>query len=422
MKERPWKGYTLRMFRILAALLLALAVSPVGAESPPSGAPPDAAGGLAWKLLSEAEFPDFQEALGSRVDLVKAARKTLAYLEGAPPRTFDIAGRRYASGMLVHSLAEVIRLSTEAATQEEFADGIRRGFDVFQSAGSDGAGKVVFSSYYQPVLSASRKRTQTHAVPLYRRPPDMLEVDLAAFGRGDGEDFLIARVDKQRRVLPYFTRADIDIKKALAGKGLEVAWLRSKFDALDLHIQGSGILRFSDGKEVLAKYAGTNARPFSSVGLLLVRAGLFSRDELTRGKLREYLHEHPEAEDWILASNPRYTFFELLPLPADGEPFGTIEQSLVPARSIAFDPAVAPLGALVYFTTTSPQADREGRLLGLFPNARFAVAMDTGGAIKGPGRVDIYAGHGPQADTTARNQWAEGKLYLLIKKVPPRER
>ena len=97
-------------------------------------------------------------------------------------------------------------------------------------------------------------------------------------------------------------------------------------------------------------------------------------------------------------------------------------ESLVPARSIAIDPAVIPLGALAWFSTVSPQADKDGRLLGQFANSRFALGMDTGGAIKGPGRVDIYAGHGKQATTTARNQWNEGKLYIMVKKVPQRER
>jgi membrane-bound lytic murein transglycosylase A len=251
----------------------------------------------------------------------------------------------------------------------------------------------------------------------------MVEVDLAAFDKKyAAADPLIGRVGKDKRVEPYFTRGDIDIRKSLAGKKLEIAWLKDKFEALDLHVQGSGILKFPDGKEVLAKYAGTNAHPYNSVGLLLVRANIFAQGDLTREKLRDYLHAHPEAEDWILASNPRYTFFDLAPLPADGEPFGTIQQSLVGARSIAIDPAVIPLGALAYFTTTSPQADKDGRLLGNFPNSRFALCMDTGGAIKGPGRVDIYAGHGKQADATAKSQWADGKLYILLKKLPPRER
>jgi membrane-bound lytic murein transglycosylase A len=191
---------------------------------------------------------------------------------------------------------------------------------------------------------------------------------------------------------------------------------------MDLHIQGSGILKLPNGKEILAKYAATNGRAYNSVGLTLVKAGIFSRDEISFPKMRDYLHANPDAESWILSQNPRFVFFELAPLPADGEPFGATEQSLVPARSIAIDPAYIPLGVLTYFTTVSPQADKKGRVLGMFPTSRLAFALDTGGAIKSPGRVDIYAGHGAQAQATARGQWADGKLFILIKKLPPRER
>ncbi len=416
------KSYTAVVKSLFLALFLVAAAAPARAESVAVSTSP--VHGPALRLVPADQLPDFHETFQSKAGLLKAARKTLAYLkEGNPPKYFKVADREYAPGILVDSLEELVRIAKTATTQDEFAQAIKDNFDVFQSAGSDDNGRVVFSSYYQPVLPASRKKTPKYNVPLYKRPPDMVEVDLAAFGKRNGDDSaLIGRVDRQKRVVPYFTRADIDIKRTLRGKGLEVAWLKNKFDALDLHVQGSGILKYPDGTERLAKYAGTNNQPYNSVGLLLVKANIFSRDEITRDKVRDYLHQHPEAEDWILAQNPRYTFFDIAPLPADGEPFGSVQQSLVPARSIAIDPAVIPLGAIAYFTTTSPQADKEGRLLGQFPNSRFALCMDTGGAIKGPGRVDIYAGHGPQAEVTARNQWAEGKLYILIKKLPPRER
>lgn len=376
----------------------------------------------ALRLLTEKELPDFVETFPSRGGLIKAAKKTLEYFKTTQslPKTFRLADREYAPGMLAASLDELIKISSRAKTAEEFAEQIKANFDVFQSVGLDGQGKVVFSSYYQPMLPASHKKTPVYHVPLYKRPEDMVFVDAESFGRK--EDVLVGRVDKNKRVVPYFTRSDIDIKKRLAGRGLEIAWLKDKFDVLDLHIQGSGILRFPDGKELLAKYAATNGRTYNSVGLTLVKANIIPKEEITRDKLRDYLHEHPEAEDWLLAQNPRYTFFELAPLPADGEPFGSVQQSLTPSRSIAIDPSVAPLGTIAFFTTPAPQADKEGRLLGIFPSSRFAVAMDTGGAIKGPGRVDIYVGHGKQAETTARNQWHEGKLYFLVKKVPPRER
>lgn len=404
----------------MISALLALLLSSAAAQ-PSTGTV--AAPGPALRLAAEEEYPRFEESFKSKAGLIKAARKAVKYLEGLPPtRTIKVAGRDYGPAQLIDTAKTISELAQKAKTADEFDALVREGFDVFQSAGLDGAGRVVFSSYYQPVLRASAKKTAAYPYPLYCRPKDMVEVDLAAFGKANGDASWLGRVTKEGKVVPYYTREDIDRRKALAGKGLEIAWIKDRFDALDLHIQGSAILKYPDGKEKLAKYAATNGKAYNSVGLTLVKAGVFARDEITHDKLREYLRKNPDAESWILAANPRYVFFELAPLPEDGEPFGATEQSLVPARAIAVDPAFMPLGGLYFFTTTSPQADKDGRLLGMSENARFAFGLDTGGAIKSPGRVDIYAGHGPQAAATARGQWADGKLYLLVKKLPPRDR
>lgn len=380
--------------------------------------------GPGLNLLSADQYPSFEDSFKGKGNLLKASAHTLSYLDKIhkenPTKTFKIGERTYGVAHLIDSIKALVDIVKTSESNIEIDRRVRETFDVYQSVGLDGQGRVVFSSYYQPVLQASLKKADGYVVPLYKRPADMVDVDLSAFGKNG--DTLVGRVTKDKKVVPYFSRGEIDIKKALAGKGHEVAWLKDKFDALDLHIQGSGILKLPSGKEVLARYAATNARPYNSVGLTLVKAGVFSRDEITHDKLRQYLKDNPQAESWILSSNPRYTFFEIVPLPADGEPFGTIQEALAPSRSIAVDPAFIPLGTIAFFTTTSPQADEQGRLLGHFPNSRFALCMDTGGAIKSPGRVDIYVGHGKQATLTARNQWADGKLYILVKKVPPRER
>lgn len=112
----------------------------------------------------------------------------------------------------------------------------------------------------------------------------------------------------------------IDSAKAPAGKGLELVWLKDRFEALDLHIQGSAILKLTTGKSVLAKYAATNARPYNSVGLTLVKAGVISREEITHARLRDYLRANPDAESWILASNPRYVFLIWPRSPRTGSP------------------------------------------------------------------------------------------------------
>ncbi len=407
----------------MISAILGLLLSPAAAQAPAVAVSTPAFAGPALRLAAEEDYPRFEESFPSKAGLIRAARKAIKYLEALPAaKTIRVADRDYGPAQLIDTAKAVIDLAQKAKTSDEFDAKVREGFDVFQSAGLDGTGRVVFSSYYQPLLRASLKKTAAYPYPLYRRPKDMVEVDLAAFGKAAGEAPVLGRVASDGKVVPYFTREDIDRRKALAGKGLEIAWLKDRFDALDLHIQGSAILKFPDGKEKLAKYAATNARSYNSVGLTLVKAGVFARDEITHDKLRDYLRKNPDAESWILASNPRYVFFELAPLPEDGEPFGATEQSLVPARAIAVDPAFMPLGGLYFFSTTSPQADKDGRLLGMSANTRFAFGLDTGGAIKSPGRVDIYAGHGAQAAATARGQWADGKLYLLIKKLPPRER
>lgn len=418
----------------MLTLLAALALTPAAAQ-PPAAPPPAVSSAAvavstpAWsgpplRLLSDAELPRFEEAFKGRASLIKAAKKAVQYLESLPPtKVLRVADREYAPAALVDSAKALIDVASTAKTPDELDARVKAAFDVFESNGLDGQGRVVFSSYYQPVLRASLKKSAAYPYPLYKRPPDMVEVDLASFGKGsNGDSVALGRLGKDKRVTPYYSRSEIDRRRALAGKGLEVAWLKDRFDALDLHIQGSGILKLPSGKETLAKYSGTNGHDFNSVGVTLIKAGVFARGELTHTKLRDYLRANPDAESWILAQNPRYTFFDVVPLPEDGEPFGATDQSLVPARSVAIDPTAVPLGAVLFFATTSPQADKTGRLLGQFPNSRFALALDTGGAIKGPGRVDIYAGHGPQADTTARYQWADGKLYVLVKKLPARDR
>ncbi|MBI4677826.1 MAG: MltA domain-containing protein [Elusimicrobia bacterium] len=399
------------------------------AATPPVSAQPAAPGPSAQaaplKLLSGSELPRFDDSLTTkkaRANLVKAAQKAALYLSKSQPKLFRIADRDYGPAILEATAREFIALWQQDLPPEEFNAKVAEDFDVFMSVGSDGQGKVVFSSYYQPELPASMAKSPKYPYPIYKKPPDILEVGLADFDKKYPADTLIGRVDKDKKVVPYFNRDQIDSHKALAGKGLELAWLPTKFDILDLHIQGSGILMFPSGRKLLAQFAATNAWTYNSVGLSLVKAGVFTREEITHEKLRRYFRDHPEAQEWAMAQNPRYTFFKLMPLPADGEPMGTAEQSLNPGRAIAIDPSIIPLGALAYFSTLSPQADSEGKLVGKFPTNRFAFCLDTGGAIKGPGRVDIYAGHGKMAAEMAKNQWADGQLYILVKKVPARER
>ncbi|MBI4386564.1 MAG: MltA domain-containing protein [Elusimicrobia bacterium] len=401
------------------------AASPVeGAElAVATGAVSASTAALSLRLVPAAQWPPIEDQLGKK-GLLKAASRASAYLDGAAleKRFYRIGNKEVATGELVATVQELVAIVKSSTGSETLSERLRESFDLYQSVGSDGMGRVLFTAYYQPILSASLKPSKKYRFPLYRKPPDMVEVDVEPFNsRSKGEKF-VGRVTKDKKLVPYFDRRAIDVRHVLAGKGLEIAWLENQYDRLDLHIQGSGILKFPSGKRMLARYAATNGLPYKSYATTLLNSGAISRAEMSHARLRQYLADHPEGESWILSQNPRYTFFELVPLPGDGEPYGTAQQQLVPGRSIAIDPAVIPLGALAYFQTVMPQADRRGNLLGLFSTSRLALCLDTGGAILGPGRVDIYLGSGSQAKVSAQNQWSEGKLYILLKKIPERDR
>lgn len=374
------------------------------------------------RRLDVSQWPPIIDDLDAR-SLARAAEKSLKYLERlrGEKRFYKVGDVEVGQGLLAETVRAVVDAARETKDPAELEARLKREFDLYESIGSDGAGRVLFTSYYQPVLAGSLKPSKKYAYPLYRKPPDMVEVDMAAFNQKWKGETILGRIH-DGKLVPYFERRDIDVRQVLKGKNLEVAWLSNQFDRLDLHIQGSGILELPNGRKMLAKYAANNALPYKSVGMSVVGAGVMTRAEITHDKLRTYLTEHPEGESWLISQNPRYVFFEVAELPGDGQPYGTIGQQLTPGRSIAIDPKVIPLGAVAYLRVPLPQSNREGELLGVFPTSRLALCQDTGGAILGPGRVDVYTGHGPQAKTNAVSLFHEGRLYVLLKKLPARDR
>jgi len=219
--------------------------------------------------------------------------------------------------------------------------------------------------------------------------------------------------------VPYFSRKEIDIDKALAGRGLELAWFERRFDIMDLHIEGSARLHFPDGTQYRARFAGTNSLKFRGPVTAMVEMGLISRDEVSHERAKRYLDENKDTEPWLLATNKRYTFFTVEPLkdPENG-PAGTMGRPLVGGRSIAIDRKYVPLGSLAFLKAPLPRIDEKGTLLGVAPHARFALCQDTGGAILGPGRVDYFSGTGDKAKTISTNTWGPGELYVLVMKLP----
>ena len=213
---------------------------------------PPAAG---FKLIPPEECPAFAD-LKNREALIDAARQSLEYLKKLPQqKLYAIADRQVSARQLAASVEEFIKISSETTDAAEFQNKLLEKFDVFRSLGSDGKGEVVFSSYYEPVFSASKEKTGQYNYPLYKRPADLIDVNLEDFNpeKYKGES-VYGRLEKNRLV-PYFPRAKIDIGKLLEGRGLEIAWLKSRFDAMDLHVEGSARLQFTDGTAMRARYA-----------------------------------------------------------------------------------------------------------------------------------------------------------------------
>ncbi|MFA6029566.1 MAG: MltA domain-containing protein [Elusimicrobiota bacterium] len=399
--------------------LLALSLALAACLPPPR--PGLRPAGPSVTLVPPAQWPPLRDDLDAD-SLARAAERTLAYLKALAPKLTEFGDRKVGPQLMRETAEELVRLRREARTPEELAAGLRERFDLYRVSGATtAAGGAFFSAYYQPVLKASPVRTERFAFPLYRKPADLLEADLGAFGskwKGEG---VVGRVEGGRFV-PYFDRGDIDVRRRLEGRKLELAWLENAFDRVDLHVQGSGLLEFPDGKMVVARYAATNGLPYRSVGVAVVGSGAMRREEIDRERLRRYLAEHPEGEAWLLAQNPRYAFFELADAPADGEPFGQIGQPLTAGRSAAVDPKTVPLGLPAFIRLPMAQVDAEGRLLGKADASRFVFCQDVGSAITGPGRVDLYVGHGLSAMETAVRVWDAGELYILLKKLPARDR
>jgi membrane-bound lytic murein transglycosylase A len=276
--------------------------------------------------------------------------------------------------------------------------------------GSNNSGKVLFTGYYEPLLSCRITGDETFRYPLYRRPDDMIEVDLSQFGDGFPKSRLYGRLDN-KKVVPYYSREEIDQRKVLAGRDLEVLWCSDIIDIYVLQVQGSGKVDLGDGDIMSVLYDGANGRPYKSIGKYLIDTGAMTKDVMSMQAIRVYLRTHPDKLTSVLNQNPSYVFFRL----DTGPSIGNIGVPLTPGRSIATDSKLYPKGALAFISTQKPVIEN-GMIKEWVPFTRFVLNQDTGGAIKGAGRADVFFGHGPDAELTAGNLQHEGELYFLMRK------
>jgi membrane-bound lytic murein transglycosylase A len=267
----------------------------------------------------------------------------------------------------------------------------------------DGDPTGLATGYYVPDLRASRQPSPAYSWPLYRRPDDLLVVDLREVYPNLAGYRLRGRLDG-KKVLPYWDRAAIDgEQQPLAGQ--ELAWVDDPVELFFLQIQGSGRLLFEDGSRVMVNYAEQNGHPYRSVAKWLIERGAMSREQMSMQNIKGWARSNPTRVHELLSQNPSYVFFRELPLEAETPP-GALGVPLTPGRSVAIDPRYTPLGAPLFVATTKPNSEE--------PLYRLMMAQDTGGAIKGEVRIDFFWGMGERAGIQAGQMKQPLKMWVLL--------
>lgn len=291
----------------------------------------------------------------------------------------------------------------EHATGERVRAFFERNFVPHQAQKEDGSTQGLVTGYYVPDLRGSRTRSAEYAYPLYKRPENLLVIDLSDVYPDLGNYRLRGRLEGHR-VIPFWKREEIDgALQPLDGQ--ELFWVADPVELFFLQIQGSGRVVLENGEGILVNYADQNGHPYRSIGKLLIERGAMTRDQMSMQNIRAWARDNPDQVAALLNENPSYVFFRELGAEVKSPP-GALGVPLTPGRSLAVDPRHIPLGAPVFVETTWPNNTR--------PLQRLMMAQDTGGAIKGRVRGDFFWGAGDQAGDQAGRMKQSARFWVLL--------
>jgi membrane-bound lytic murein transglycosylase A len=377
------------------ALALAAALVLAGCVPPPVVAPP-APPNAQYRAATFADLPGWNDDAQAKAwPAFRIGCRTLVARAKTQALWQDACGK-----------ADGVDGADNAAVRRFFEDN----FTPYRIVSSDGSDRGLVTGYYEPLLHGSRTRSDTYPAPLFAPPDDLLTVELAELYPELRGKRVRARLDG-RRVVPYWTRADIEAGRADT-RGKALVFVSDPVDAFFVQIQGSGRVALDDGTTMRIGYADQNGQPFRSVARVLIDRGELGVGEASMQAIRAWGRGHPEKLPALLDENPSYVFFREVPPPTPGSleasidgPIGSLGVPLLAARTIAVDTRSVPLGAPVYIETTEPVT---GSAL-----ARLVLAQDTGGAIRGPIRADFFWGFGDEAGQQAGRMREQGAMWLL---------
>jgi membrane-bound lytic murein transglycosylase A len=353
---------------------------------------------LDWNALKEWEADDHAAALITFLASCRPLLRTIPTKRETRPMYFalrDVCRRAFAAGRLANAQARLF---------------FERNFRPFRlSRLGESAG--LLTGYYEPVVDGSRFPTRIFKVPLYRRPPDLLP-PLKSTGPGFPNRGQSLRRTAGGELVPYYDRGEI-LDGALDGQHLEICWIKDQEDALRIQIEGSARIRLEDGTILRINYDAHNGYPLLPISRVLVERNIIPRDEISPDRVREWMRANPESAEAVRRQNRSFMFFRIVGLSDEGEAVGAQGVPLTPGRSIAVDESLHVFGTLLFIQTGLPLTG-EGRAAGF---GRLMIAQDTGSAIVGPARADLYWGAGDLAGRRAGRLRHPGSFAMLV----PRE-
>lgn len=373
-------------------------------------------GRVALRKISPGEYPDFSKCTWNLSLLSQATANSIDWLNHESSRAsfpyLDISHQRaQATAQAFRAIVETAQGQADPGTYID--QQIRANFEVYKSIGApkpDGPGftdKVLFTGYYTPIFDASLTREGPYQHPLYKRPSDLATDPVT------GET--IGRKLPDGGVAPYLTRAEIEGESKLAGR--ELVYLKSRWEAYVITVQGSARLRLPDGKICEVGYAGHNGHEYTSPGKALVADGHLPAAQLNLKSLGQYFQSNPQQMDKYLWLNQRTVFFTERP----GGPFGALNKPVTTFATIATDKTRDPTVNMTVYPRSMPaflvvEMPRKDRPQAKWRFTGFMLDQDTGGAIRASGRSDIYMGIGEEAERVAGHQMNEGELYYIALK------
>ncbi len=286
-------------------------------------------------------------------------------------------------------------------------------FNAFELRDSNGARSAKITGYYEPLLRGSRTRQGPYQTPLYRTPPDLINVDLSKLYPELKALRLRGRLEGNR-IVPYYTRAEIETRQLLAGQ--ELLWVDDPIEAFFLQVQGSGRVQLPNGETVRVGYAEQNGYPYQSIGRWLVDRGELRLSEASMQGIKDWVARNPHRRNELLHQNPSVVFFrEINHVNANAGPLGSMGVPLTAERSLAVDPRFVAEGSLVFIDTRVPRPGVPAGDTGV-AFQRLMIAQDKGSAILGAHRGDVFFGTGAAAGEVAGRMRAEGTMYLVLPK------